>query len=448
MAPLWYNASSRWTRPSTRIAKSGATHDASGMNLHLSRQVLSPLNELSGRPCMSRRRASEATPLCKSFLFGGFECSCHRTSPGNRLDMVEASGHEGLALGDYQRLRHQGIRTAREGVRWHLVETRGGRYNFSSVVPIVRAAHATNTQVIWDLCHFGWPDHLNVFSAGFVRSFARLARAFLRVLTAETDQRPIIAPINEISFLAWAGGETGSFNPFAVGRSDDLKQQLVRATIEAIEAIWGVAPEARIVHTDPAINVVAGGEDPTCVSMANAARGAQYHAWDMLAGLRAPHLGGQAKYLDVIGLNYYPHNQWVYDGARLTRSDPQCLPLSHLIRDNHDRYCRPVLLAETGTEGEGRAKWLRYVACEVRKAMRYGVRVEGVCWYPIVNHPGWDDGRRCENGLWDYPDASGHRPIHTPLALELRRQQRQFHLFLRRFRRANNRMAGGDRALD
>jgi hypothetical protein len=50
--------------------------------------------------------------------------------------------------------------------------------------------------------------------------------------------------------------------------------------------------------------------------------------------------------------------------------------------------------------------------------------VLGVCLYPVVNHPGWDDDRHCYNGLWDYADANGEREIYDPLARELQSQQR------------------------
>ena len=49
-----------------------------------------------------------------------------------------------------------------------------------------------------------------------------------------------------------------------------------------------------------------------------------------------------------------------------------------------------------------------------------------MCLYPILNHPGWLDGRHCHNGLWDYADAHGHRDIYKPLARELRRWQKVF----------------------
>src|SRR5436190_11063869 len=92
------------------------------------------------------------------FFLAGFECSTHRLRPDKRLDLVAATHHDRFAHKDYLRLQQQGLRVAREAVRWHLIEVSPGRYDFSSVLPIVRAARATGTEVIWDLCHFGWPD--------------------------------------------------------------------------------------------------------------------------------------------------------------------------------------------------------------------------------------------------------------------------------------------------
>ncbi|MCA1581364.1 MAG: hypothetical protein LC796_08195 [Acidobacteria bacterium] len=90
------------------------------------------------------------------------------------------------------------------------------------------------------------------------------------------------------------------------------------------------------------------------------------------------------------------------------------------------RYQRPLFMAETGIEGDARPEWLHYVGREVRAAIRLGAPVGGVCLYPIVNHPGWEDDRRCSNGLWDYADAQGRRELYEPLAAELARQQRLF----------------------
>ena len=78
-----------------------------------------------------------------------------------------------------------------------------------------------------------------------------------------------------------------------------------------------------------------------------------------------------------------------------------------------------MFVAETGIEDDTRPAWFRYMCKEVLTAMAAGVPVEGICLYPILNHPGWDDDRHCYNGLFDYADAAGHRPVFGPLADEI-----------------------------
>jgi len=79
-------------------------------------------------------------------------------------------------------------------------------------------------------------------------------------------------------------------------------------------------------------------------------------------------------------------------------------------------------VAETGIEDDARPAWLRYIVREVLTAMTAGVPVEGICLYPILNHPGWDDDRHCHNGLFDYADEAGRRDVYRPLAEEVSRQ--------------------------
>jgi len=372
--------------------------------------------------------------LFASYFLAGFECSAQRRRDGTRLDLLAATGHDRHAAADYRRVHQLGLRTVRDGVRWHLIERTPGRYDWSSALPMVGAARDAGVQVIWDLCHYGWPDDLDPFNPAFVDRFARFVRAFAGVLAAETAATPWVVPINEISFLAWGGGEVAYLNPFARGRGAELKAQLVRAAIAAIEALWAVWPTARIVHAEPIINVVADSTSPRDHAAAARETQGQYDTWDLLAGRAAPQLGGDEKYLDVIGVNYYPHNQWwrrdnvgfnpdlaIPPAHRLYR------PFRELLAEVHARYRRPLFIAETGAGDAERPGWLRYIGDEVRAARRTDVPVGGLCLYPIINFPWWDDDRHLHNGLWDYPAAEdGARAIDRPLADELRRQQRLF----------------------
>jgi hypothetical protein len=97
-----------------------------------------------------------------------------------------------------------------------------------------------------------------------------------------------------------------------------------------------------------------------------------------------------------------------------------------MLREVYGRYQRPLFVAETGDEDRRRAPWFRHVCREVHGAILSAIPVEGICLYPIMNHPGWVDDRHCYNGLWDYPDEGGHRKIFEPLAVEIRRARKAF----------------------
>lgn len=366
--------------------------------------------------------------LFQSYFIGGFECSTHRRRDGRRLDLIGDTRHDVLAASDYRQLAEHGIRAARDGVRWHLIEAKLGRHDWSSALPALRAARLTGTQVAWDLCHYGWPDGLDVFSAAFVKHFARFAGAFAKLHLEETGCSPTVCPVNEISFFSWAGGEVGLINPCLTGRRSgiELKRQLVRAAVAGTRAVLEAAPGARILAIDPIINVVPrSGQDPAKAAERNEG---QFEAWDMLAGLRAPELGGGPAMIDVIGVNYYWNNQWLHGGERqpVLPSDPGHRPLRDLLAEIYARYRRPIFMAETSIEGEQRAPWLRYIGEEVRAAIRVGVPVEGICLYPVLSHRGWDNDRYCPNGLFELHPSDGRRPVHASLAAELREQQRMF----------------------
>jgi beta-glucosidase/6-phospho-beta-glucosidase/beta-galactosidase len=374
----------------------------------------------------------------QSFFQGGFECSTHRRLDGVRLDIIAATRHDALAEGDYRLAASHGLRTIRDGMRWHLVERVPGAYDWASLLPMVRAARDTGTQVIWDILHYGWPDHLDIWSAAFVERFAAFAGAAARLIRSESDAVPFYVPVNEISFMAWAGGDMGIFHPATRGRGEELKRQLARCAIEATHAIRAVDPRARFVQVEPAIRVVPDMTRPGSVAAARHHEDSQFHAWDMLAGRLAPELGGSEELLDVVGVNYYCHNQWRHGGGPIAwdGSDADYLPFSRLLAANHARYGRPILIAETGIEAELRPVWLRSVCDEVAVAMAAGVPVEGICLYPVMNHPGWDDERHCPNGLIDYDRASFRRHVHQPLADELARQHERFGLASPQLRRA------------
>ncbi len=358
-----------------------------------------------------------------SFFLGGFECSSHRRSDGRRLDLLAGTGHDRHAARDYALLSQHGIQAVRDGLRWHLIETKPGCYEWGSFLPMLRAAEAAGTRVIWDLCHYGYPDDLDIWSPAFVDRFARFAAAAASVVMNESEHVPAYCPVNEMSFWAWAGGEVGRFNPGAHGRGAELKRQLVRATIAAIEAVRAVDPRARFITAEPLIHVEAGLGDEAHARGAQAYRQIQFEALDILCGAKEPELGGAPDYLDIVGLNYYPDNQWYHDGPTIPMGHHAYRPLHEMLSEVHRRYRRPLLIAETGAEGYGRPSWLHYVCSEVHAALEAGVPIEGVCLYPIADYPGWDNERICSVGLLSAPGPQGQRNVCPRLARELQHQR-------------------------
>ena len=381
-----------------------------------------------------------STPcLFDSYFLGGFECSTHRRRDGKRLDLIEATEHDRFAAQDYRRLAECGIRTVRDGLRWHLIETTPGTYDWSSFLPLLRAARDGGMQAIWDLCHYGWPDGLDIWSPAFVDRFACFVRAAAHVIRDETDDVPFYCPVNEISYWAWAGGEVGRFNPVAEGRGGALKRQLVRTAIAGIEAAREVDRRVRFVFAEPAINVIS--HNPAERDAAESYRRAQFEAFDMLSGRLAPELGGSEEHLDLIGLNFYSDNQWHLGGSTIPLGNHAYRPFRAMLGEAYGRYGRPILIAETGAEGTARPAWLHYVCAEVRAAVAAGVPVEGICLYPVVDYAGWDNERPCEVGLLSVPDASGQRRLDAPFAEELQRQQAIFAGLFEPVRRRAGRLA-------
>jgi beta-glucosidase/6-phospho-beta-glucosidase/beta-galactosidase len=361
------------------------------------------------------------TDLFRTFFLGGFECSTHRLRSGKRLDLTRSTRHDELALSDYRLLMEHGMLAARDGFRWTVIEGRPGNYDFSGAIAMLRAAQTAGIQVIWDLWHYGWPDDLDIFSPAFVRGFAAFAKEAITHISEFTDV-PYVSPINEISFFSWAGGEAGIFNPFAKHRGHELKKQLVRATVEAIETMRSINPKVRIFQVDPLINIVPRSNSEAEVTAAARYSQSQFAAWDMIAGRLEPELGGRDDLLDVVGVNYYIHNQFILEGPMIVPSDPRYRHVAAMLLDVYERYRRPLFVGETGIEDDARPAWLRYMCKEVYTALAAGVPVEGVCLYPIMNHPGWEDDRHCYNGMFDYADENGRREVYEPLARELTRQ--------------------------
>jgi hypothetical protein len=361
-----------------------------------------------------------------SFWLAGFDCASQIQPPNKRFDLTSCLQHDRHCDADYSMLAPFGMRTVRDGIRWHLIERRPGRFDFSTVEPLRRAAERHGVTVIWDVCHYGCPDGLDLLAPGFAERYARFAGAFARYLSGHGPGPRYYVPINEMSFLAYQAGEIGGFHPFGRARGHEVRCNLVRAAIAGIEAIWEADPGARIVHTEALIHLVAPLGRPDLAEEAARRDEEQFAPLDMLAGRLEPQLGGQPRYLDILGFNFYSYNEADLDGVNLTRADPRWRHLGDLLAGVYARYGRPFFIAETTGEGAGRAEWLEYVAGEAERVLERGLPLQGICLYPITNALDWDTDEYVAFGLWDFdpqPDGTLARVLHEPTAAALRAAQ-------------------------
>ena len=369
--------------------------------------------------------------LFPTFFLSGFECSTFCWQDQGRRDLVDETQHRVHADEDYALLRELGIAVAREGIPWPMVDS-GGRYDFSAIDPMIEAMNRHQILPIWDLCHYGYPDDADPFSGAFAGRFADYCRAATEYVVPRVRGPHFFTPINEISFFSDCGGEWGWIAPFQkdVDSRAKLRLALCRAAIAGVKAIREVAPEARVIHVDPLVQVVAPADRPDLREQAlHETFQDTFYAWDVLAGLRHPELGGSPEILDIVGANCYAFGQMEYaphgPHKALKPHDDGIVPLCDLLQRAWDRYHRPIIIAETSGLGEGRPAWLKDVMEESLAAVDRGIELHGVCLFPAVDMPDWHTGEWLHNGICDVVEEAGRlrREPYAPYVEELRRWQ-------------------------
>lgn len=362
-----------------------------------------------------------------SFWMAGYECSDKLNAFGNRVDFLSATGHLELLYEDYRNLEAFNIKTVREGIRWSQVEKKPYEYDFRTVGYMMDCAEELGIQQVWDICHFGFPDDLTPLHPYFPRRFAALCRAFTEFYRSKNKNGVlIVTPINEVSFLSWLGGEVRGTSPYCVGQGWEVKYRLMKAYLEGVIAMKEVDPSVRILTTEPLISRVpplnANAEQ---IAEVKRIHDHQFQIFEILGGNICPELGGRPEFLDMLGFNFYYDNQsevgtWQILDWKISTEDPRWRTLSSLLKEMHDRYARPIVLSETSHPGIHRPQWIQMVAEECLLALQNGIPLWGVCLYPIIDRPDWDNLNVWHrSGLWDEqgePGSSPKRIIHKPSA--------------------------------
>ncbi|MDV6167203.1 hypothetical protein R1T16_02125 [Flavobacterium sp. DG1-102-2] len=361
--------------------------------------------------------------LFKSFFMGGYECADHINRSGERVNLLKETEHDIRAGDDYQDLADLGIKVAREGICWSAVEVAPYVFDFTEVENRIRLAEEKGIQVIWDLCHFGYPDGIYPTHPHFCQRFVALCCAFASFYDKTTSQPFFVVPVNEISFLSWHSGDVRGTVPFAVNCGFDIKYHLCKAAIEGIRALKSVLPECRIVLVEPLISIHGGlSDDPFHIYNLNEH---QFQAMDIIAGRMCPELGGSEVYLDILGFNYYWNSQWDHNTGTLPWPEDykRRTRIADLLKMAYLRYSKPIFLSETGHFGTGRAQWIEEITEGCIIALSEGIPLQGMCIYPVTDRPDWDDlSSYSDCGIYDL-DLQKNRMAHLPTVIAILESQ-------------------------
>ena len=376
-----------------------------------------------------------------SFWMAGYECSDQLNCFGDRVDLLETSGHLKLIDEDYQNLETYNIKTVREGIRWSFVEKLPYQYDWSTVILMFQKARKHNIQQVWDICHFGFAADLTPLHPKFSHRFAALCKAFAILFKSHfPTETLIVTPINEVSFISWLGGDAKGTAPYCHGQGWDVKYNLMRAYIEGVVALREVDPDTKIFATEPLINIVAPpNASLEMIQKAAESNEVQFQAIDILCGKICPELGGSPDYLDYMGFNYYYNNQWTVDQHIFLNWKQQSAvegwkSLAQLLLKGYQRYGCPLVISETSHPGIDRPQWINYIGEECIAALRQGVPLRGVCLYPIIDRTDWDFVETWHRaGLWDaafngntVPERKLYLPYSSAL---LKTQQKLLNVF-------------------
>lgn len=358
-------------------------------------------------------KSERTKPVFDSFVWAGFECTSALSRDG-RLNLLHATRHDEVVFEDYRLLKKIGIRTVREGLSWSRIDRGGGEYDFGIYEIIAGAGREEEIQQVWDLNHFDFPDAVDIFSPAFAARFAEYAKHAVSMLRKYIRGTLYITPINEISFFAWLGADQGYWAPFLKGRDNGLafKKALVKASIAAIAAIRSIDRDVRFIQTDPYMRRLARepANDEAKKHTEEFNNVIRYEAWDMFSGRTYPELGGSPDFLDIIGVNYYRHNQeWVLSrrGGGISHramswDSPERVSFARMLGDIYERYGRDMVVSETGSYSGIRYKWWGRILKEVDEAVTHGLPVYGVCAYPVLDRPDWAGFLLPKSGLWDF----------------------------------------------
>jgi beta-glucosidase/6-phospho-beta-glucosidase/beta-galactosidase len=336
-------------------------------------------------------------------FIGAFESTY---MPAHDKDVTETTGHRERWREDLALLAACHVRRLRYPILWHRVEPEPGCFDWAHTDEVLGYMHDHGFEPIADLLHHtSHPRWLGDLGS------PEFEPAFMRFVEAVAERYPWLpgyTVCNEPFTTFLMCGDLGYWPPHDRGLEGliRLTRNVFPGVTRASRALKELLPDAQHVHVEATErHTWSNKAGKAFATMTNDRR---FFFTDLLMGRQIDpsrpfvrdliEAGGEdllsiePGHIDVLGLDYYAHNQWHWTGAgQGTNSPPAPAPLADLVTEYWERYRTPLILGETNIRGfaSDRATWLKYTLEQCEAARDRGADVQGYCWYPFIDSADW-----------------------------------------------------------
>ena len=371
-------------------------------------------------------------------IWGGIECTVNRV--GDRYyDQVVRTGHQ-FRPEDLNQFAELGIKAIRYPLLWERLAPQQWRDTFFewSDVRLDRLRELGIRPIAGLLHHGSGPAHTDLTDPAFPSMFADFARSV-------AERYPWIrewTPINEPLTTARFSGLYGHWYPHE--RSDAAFVRIVlaqaRATVEAMDAIRSVIPDAQFLHTDDAGTVFSTEPLVRQAAFENSRRDLvldllfgrvnwshPLHHYLVSNGATADELEWFVRHPcppDTIGANYYVTSDRLLD-HRVELYPPESIGgngrqqyadvaavrghgqfssgFAEILERYFVRYGKPVALTEVhiACTREDQLRWLGEAWAGIKAAKEKGVSARALCVWSLLGACDWNNLVTLDNGEYE-----------------------------------------------
>lgn len=325
-------------------------------------------------------------------------------NPDNYLSGA-GSRHYELYEHDFDYLKKMNMNAFRFSVEWSRIEPEEGAWNAEAIEhykKYLEALQARNIEPVVTLLHYTLPVWF-AQKGGFekranVKYFTRYVEKIVSELGSSLR---LIVTINEPEVYAAESYYKGTWPPnkTSVVKCVQVVNNQIRAHKQAAAIIHGMNRRYKVSIAKNSMYFYAG--DDAWLSR-KTAQVFQYIEDDYI-------LKRVAKHCDFLAVNYYFANR-IY-GYRVHNPEERVndsgwdlspAALQQVLERLHDKYKLPILITENGladAHDQDRKWWLTHTLIAMRKAMDYGVDLQGYLHWSLLDNFEWDRGMWPRFGL-------------------------------------------------